>query len=349
VGSPDDERYAWAERAEAVWQWTVRGGVRRDQRGRAVVLQEPGRGRVATLWPYSQVLHAAVLLGRVRRDTGWTDDLVRGLDAYQRGPAYSSVRRPRLGPRYYDDNAWVGLALVQRAMFAADSAEGSVETSRRLLGWIRGGEQPGGGIRWRERRTSVNACSTGSAGVLALRLAGVGNGGSRTGEIELGRRCAGFLAGRLRRPDGLVADRVDRGVVEPTVWAYNQGLAVATDVLLGSVNGAPVSRRAVNLAERARDYFGNQDRLWSQPACFVAVWFRMLLLADAATGDDRTRADLLGYLDRAWSDVSADGDVNAWFAAGVGTYGRDRTLDTAALVQMAALAALPPDDLAMLC
>jgi hypothetical protein len=190
-------------------------------------------------------------------------------------------------------------------------------------------------------------------------------------DLAFARRCAGFLREALTLPSGLVADRVSRsGVVEPTTWSYNQGLALGLWTLLGT-HGDPRSADAASaLSAVAAGRYSTVDELWAQPPCFVAVWFRMALLHDALTlpapgsvpddsaGRATTRAGrvrirttelLHAYLARAWEHVGVDGDVAAWLDSGVGRYGREDTLDTAGLVQLAALAALDPADHRALC
>lgn len=320
-----------AERAALGWAALERVCVERDRRGHLLVRQGV-RGQPAFLWPYSQVLHAAVVLDRLRPGAHpVSPELLAGLASFRRGPALADSVGGR--QRYFDDNAWVGLAEVaagERAMAEATAT------------WVRTGEDPRGGVAWREGLDSRHACSTGAAALLVLRLA-EGAGADRTGALAFARRCRAFLAGPLARPDGLVADHVDAdGRVQSTAWTYNQGLALGVDVLLHRAGEAAALDRARELAGRTLAHFREQDRMWRQPPAFVAVLMRLLLLLHAADGDPAWPAAVDGYLERVW-DVGRDPDSGVFRAGGIGRYDEGIALDQAALVGLLALRALPPD------
>lgn len=116
----------WRQRAAAAW----------DVLGEAVVcrlvgpkrVHEPRRWRVVFAWPLSQVLHAAVLLDAAGADTAGLDPAAvwASLRRYRRGGAFLDV--PVVGKRYYDDNAWIGLACAQAALLPAGGSS-SVEAT----------------------------------------------------------------------------------------------------------------------------------------------------------------------------------------------------------------------------
>jgi uncharacterized protein YyaL (SSP411 family) len=73
--------------------------------------------------------------------------------------------------RYYDDNAWIVLGLIET--FAATSDAKYLERAEAAMQFVLSGEDDalGGGIYWREnRRRSKNTCSNAPAIVGALRL-----------------------------------------------------------------------------------------------------------------------------------------------------------------------------------
>ena len=196
-----------------------------DARGRVLLLDRPD-GRPATLWPYSQVLHAAVLVAHLRGSAEPVLSFADGLRPYRLGSAFQPTRSRVPSRRYVDDNAWVGLAASQLALLSRSGRPGAA-TALRLLGWTSRHQVPSGGVRWREGSRGLHACSTGAVGVLALRAPH-----APPQALEVARRCADFLLGPLRRPDGLVGDHVGAGGLDPTVWSYNQGLAVGLLTLL---------------------------------------------------------------------------------------------------------------------
>ena len=126
---------------------------------------EAGRA-YAHLWPFTQALWATLDLERVSSSLppdfdaeGATRDRLAGLERYwdarARPPAYLSGVRSRWRPRadkYYDDNAWIGLALLAHHRQSGD------ESSRRraeelfafaLSGWDADQRHPyPGGVFW---------------------------------------------------------------------------------------------------------------------------------------------------------------------------------------------------------
>ncbi len=335
-----------AHRCERLWG-LLSSAMVREPSGSLVVLDRPG-GAPATLWPYSQVLHAGVLVAERRPDPDLVADLGRGLETYRRGRAYQPVRRPWPGLRFVDDNAWVGLAAAQASALSGTGRPGSA-VARRLARWVRRKEVPGGGVRWREWTGGVHACSTGAAGLLALRAASLP--GPRQGPepddeaVSFARRCAGFLLGPLRLPSGLVADNVRDGRLDPTAWSYNQGLAIGLLTALHQTGDDRALDRARELAGTTVAHFAAQDRLWQQPPCFVGVLGRMLLLLHAVDLDPGWVTFVDDYLDQVWERTAATG----FQGSGIGAYDRELTLDLAGLTILTALRASPGHVLARVC
>src|SRR5437763_1261379 len=119
-------------------------------------------------------IQLSVLARAARRDPGAyrpvLETFFKGLDRYWEAgaaiPGYTAyLVSPGSDDRYYDDNAWVALALVEaycvtrdaRYLDRADAALRFV-----LSGWD---EKLGGGIYWRVDRKSKNSCSNAPAAV----------------------------------------------------------------------------------------------------------------------------------------------------------------------------------------
>lgn len=352
---------------------------------RSAVVREPWRPWAAPLWPYSQVLHAGVLLEAAQRtgadtstnaDTSTSADtatsagtatkaLVRGLEGYRQGPAYSAVRRPHAarrivgdisrGPRYVDDNAWIALALEQRALLAP-SASGADGTPEPLLRWLLAAQAPNGGVAWREGPTGLHACSTGATGLAAARAF------LRTRDrtlLDAAARAADFLHDVLtvrdetvrketvrdERGHDLVADNIDAaGRIETTLWTYNQGLAVGLDVMLHHAGRSGALRRAEHLAAAVLRW-ADRETLWSQPPCFNAVLMRNLRLLHDASPDVALAAFIDDYTDRVLDHVTS----GSHDGLRRGAYPGSRVIDRAGDVQVLALAAIPSASHALLC
>jgi hypothetical protein len=297
------------------------------------------------------VLHAAVLhdhlVGGARSNAGvGAAELGAGLARFRRGSAYAARGGLLPSHRFYDDNAWVGLAAAQAVLLRPD-VPGPQRLADRLARWCaRGEDRTLGGVRWRPGLASRHACSTGSLGLLVLRAVPPGQRPG-TDVLALARRCQQFLAGLLRESGGLVGDNVGPGDRrDPTLHSYNQGLSVGLDVALHDAGEPGALERARRTAARALDRFSHGDALWQQPPAFNAIFFRLLLLLHAFDGDPAWPSAATAYLERVLAQgLRDDGLVGA---GGIGSYGSDVVLDQAGVVQLAVLGGLEPADLALL-
>jgi len=280
--------------------------------------------------------------------------LLHVVETHRHGDAYDAL--PGSGERYYDDNAWLALALLDGAEVGLDEG---VATARRIMGFLREGERDGG-VYWVERpKRSRHTCSTGPAAQVAFRLALLARGdegrgpttiadrqpvdadraadADRTADADraFGEAAVAFLLRELRGPDGLFGDNVnDDGAVDQTRWSYNQGTPIGAEVLWRRLTGdqAPLDL-ARETAMAAIAHFVAEDRLWRQAPAFNAIFLRNLLLLDEVAGFPDAPVLVDAYLDRAW-EHARDPDTG-WFDGGaIGRYERGGSLDQAALVQL---------------
>ena len=300
----------WAELALDAWSTLVRDTVRTGRR-RARVLDGPG-GKPAAAWPLAHVLWAAAEVRALGGDppTATLDD---ALGRLRSGDAYLAVPHDK---RYFDDNAWLGLAFLR--MGAVSSDPSWHDRARGPARFVITGEDPDGGVRWVEGSASRNACSTASAAWLLLEA-------QAPDAPSVAGRWLDWLDATLRRPDGLYADRIDRGVVHEEVWTYNQGAALAASRLLGR----PTDALRTAILSR-----WTPDDLWREPPAFAAIAYRALL-SETDPHDAIERWD--PYLERLRTRAR---DENGWFTGGgVGRYDDRPTIDQAAVVQLFALRA----------
>lgn len=304
-----DAEYACAMRAPNRYEST-RATLRRSLAGggRVTWVHEPGSPVAVTCWPFSQVLHAYALSDSVSGPARFPG-LVRGLAAYRdpRGAYRESIGR---GKRYYDDNAWLGLAFLQRHAFSTGRA--SRQRASDIDEFVQSGLDPAtGGIQWVEDGDTQNACSTGAGALLHGLL-----GGRVDDSLD-------FLAA-LRNGDGLVQDHVRAdGSIEPAVYSYNQGLLIAAAYR----GGHPVLAREAS--EAGNEYF-TVERLWQQPVCFNAVYAKAQLLV----GRGETVREYAAMLDQEGRDHAG------WFTL-AGRYDDGSVLDTAGALQMFMLLEFP--------
>jgi Glycosyl hydrolase family 76 len=278
-----------------------------------VVVEDPGRRTKASLWTLAHVLWAACDAKELGLDVP-VKELAALIDRHRRGDGFAATPR---GDRYFDDNAWLGLVSLRLAEVTGDQAHR--ERASALVRFIRTGEDPAGGIRWVEGKTTRNTCSTAPAAWLACA-------GGEPGDRAFAERAMQWLIDVLRRPDGLFADHIDGESIEPTVWSYNQGSAVAVLRSLGRVEDADIT--AVAAAETF-----DADRIWREPPPFLAIWFRSMV-EDPRVGA-RVGTSLRDHAQRMLRE--ARDEAGLFTGGGIGSYDGRRTIDQAAAVQLVAL------------
>jgi hypothetical protein len=301
------------------------------------VLRLPGAN--AHLWPFSRAMAATLDLAGVGDamppdfDSGAAiADTLHALERYWDPtgvpPAYSSdVLGSRLGgDRYYDDNAWIGLALVQLERMRPGS--GLLGRADELFdfavsGWDpRDGPHSGGvflveqgrglGTRNHDRNTVSTAPNAG-LGLHLAELKAAPAAAARSVRAEDMYEWVLATLDESRDSDspatGLFWDKLrGDGTVDKTLWSYNQGSMVGANVLLARRGGtahAQYLTRAEAIARKALRYFA-QSGYQRQPAGFNAIFFRNLLLLHEATRDAELRAEIIegirGYVGYAWDE-----------------------------------------------
>jgi Glycosyl hydrolase family 76 len=360
--SPDDAYSARAMRAYAGMQARFHradGIYRRDGLlGRA--------GVAAHLWPFVRALVATLDLAGVPPELtpGFDGDaetaqrlaaLERYWDPTAQPPAYASdvIGSRSGGDRYYDDNAWVGLALIQLERMRPGS--GQLARAEQLFefavgGWDSRPDVPhAGGVFWVEQGRGTgranhdrNAVSNGPNAQLGLHLAELTGRSPAAGSRIGARQMYEWVTAEL--DEGATGDTPGTGLfwdkwrgdgsLDRTLWSYNQGSMIGANVLLGrdaaGADRAAYIGRAEAIARRALAHYAG-DRLAAQPYAFNAIFFRNLLLLCDATADAALRADVLAAM-RSYADRPE-------FSSHATTL-----LDLSAVVQILALLAWDPAD-----
>lgn len=333
--------------------------------------QGPGPFRSAQLWPFSRALVATLdVAGMGPERTGEQDltgaiaqhlqILERYWDPAGPAPAYCSdvSGASRRGDRYYDDNAWVGLALVELERLRPGA--GWLDRARQLFDFAASGWDAGqGGVFWVEqgrgtgmRNRDRNTVSNAPNAELGLHLIELGAGPSLGGPGAPGIGPWDMYQWVLDNLDqsrdgdspgsGLFVDKIrGDGSVDRATWSYNQGSMIGASVLLARAR--PEERetyldRAEAIATKALEHFaGAYER---QPPAFNAIFFRNLLLLYDASGDDQLRQGIIeairGFADAALAEARDRRDL-------FHLRGAPTVLDQSAMVQVLALLAWDPD------
>jgi len=141
----------------------------------------------------------------------------------------------------------------------------------------------------------------------------------------------------LLAPGELYADHVNpKGVVEGSLWSYNQGTMIGAGAMLYQATGnAGFLYQARQTARAAVAYF-TPERLAGENPFFPAVFFRNLMYLDSITHDPPGKAPAQNYVNYAWQYRRLTDDV---FVAG--TPPSAQLLYQAAVAQIYALLSSP--------
>jgi hypothetical protein len=320
----------YAERARR-----AHAAMERELRRGDGVYRRPGwLGRIGLadhLWPVARAFAATLdvagippaLIGDFDVEAAIARDLA-GLERYWNPsgprPAYASDphRTPWSGDRYYDDNAWVGLSLVQLDRLRpgrAPRGRAAALFAFAQAGWDERPDVPHpGGTFWIEqgrgtgrRNHDRNTVSNAPNAELGLHLDELEGGDRRRAGAE---RMYAWVVSALRDPGGLYLDKIrGDGSVDRALWSYNQGSMIGAAVLR---HRAGAAAHSLDTAEATAwtaltHYAGHYT---DQAPAFNAIFFRNLLLLHAASGDARLRREITaalgGYADALWERTRQD-------------------------------------------
>ncbi|MGI9184406.1 MAG: glycoside hydrolase family 76 protein [Solirubrobacteraceae bacterium] len=333
-------------------------------------------GAAEHLWPATRALVATLDLAGAGPTADFDADAaiaqqLATLARYWEPPAYSSdpIGARFGGDRYYDDNAWVGLALIQLERMRPGTALGpGLARAAGLFafaaqGWDTRGDVPSpGGVFWVQQGRGVgarnhdrNTVSNAPNAQLGLHLTECSGGPPDAVQPTEAERMIAWVEAALNAGQGDAApgtglfwDKIrGDGSIDKTLWSYNQGSMVGANLLRhrrGLGASGEYLDRAQTIATRALRHY--EGRYLDQPPAFNAIFFRNLLQLHAATDDDDLRDQIIAaavdYADRLWSERRDDHDRFPF-------RGKTTTLlDQSAAVQQFALLAWDPADYAKL-
>lgn len=195
--------------------------------------------------------------------------------------------------RYYDDNIWIGLDMVD--LFSLTNDTRYLDRAKLVWNFVMAGSNnlAGGGVHWKEEHAakSKNTCSTAPATVLGLKMYGV------TGEqayLDQAREWYEWLKNTLQDPeDKLYWDSAKLEdpenpdstiVIEKAKYTYNAGQPMQAAALLYEITGdEKYLRDAQEIATAAynrwfvpfySDVLGKEVRMWNDNN----IWFNVILL-----------------------------------------------------------------------
>jgi hypothetical protein len=205
-------------------------------------------------------------------------------------PGYDVLPAPAPPDRYYDDNAWIVLGLVELYELTGDQRW--LERAEATLRFVFSGEDDalGGGLYWREaERTSKNSCTNAPAIVGALRLHQHKRGGDWRAAAE---RTNAWLTAKLQDADGLYLDNISvggeqEGQIDRRKFTYNTALMIRANVLFYELTGeARWLAEAQRLARAAETHwFDPETGAIRDAGCFAHLLVDALLAVHAADHD----------------------------------------------------------------
>jgi hypothetical protein len=314
------------------------------------------------LWPFSQALAATVSMANIpRTGVSFAHELhaqLIGLNSYldtdnsgaaegvytSTLPAFDGTVAAPAGPggaKYYDDNDWIGIELAR--LYRLTHSATVLASAESIMAFEMAGWQTAaglgcpGGIPFSNlpENTDRNTVTTAPAAELALQLYKLT---ANPQYLQFAEMAYAWVRQCLLTPAQLYADHVNpRGVVEPTLWSYNQGTMIGAGTLLYQVTGnSAYLFQARQTAQAARQYF-TPERLGAENPFFPSVYFRNLMYLDSVTHDPPGPKIAQAYVDYAWQHLRLSNNL---FVAGSPTSAQ--LLYQAAIVQIYALLSSPP-------
>jgi hypothetical protein len=314
------------------------------------------------LWPFSQALAATVSMSAVPHlPVSFATELkarLVGLRSYldtnnsgasegtftSTMAAFDGTTAPPTGPggaKYYDDNDWVGIELAR--IYKQTHDPGALGYAEGIMAFEMAGWSTDqslacpGGIPFSNllENTDRNTVSTAPAAELAVQLYRI------TGNLQylqFAEMAYNWVRTCLLQPNSLYADHIrQQGIIDPTLWSYNQGTMIGAGTLLyqSTGNGAYLFQ-ARQTAQAAGAYF-TPERLGAENPFFPSVYFRNVLYLDSVTHDLPGPKLPQAYVDYAWQNLRLGDDL---FVAG--SPASAQLLYQAAIVQTYALLSSPP-------
>jgi len=256
-------------------------------------------------------------------------------------PSYSGNVVPPAGASYYDDNEWVGIELMR--VYELHHEAVALERAEQIMAFVMAGWQTNpklactGGIPFSNSpsNTDRNTVTDGPAAELALQLyRATGN----AAYLQFAEQAYEWVRACLIQPSQLYADHIrQHGVIDPTLWSYNQGSMIGAGVLLYQVthDGAFLFQ-ARQTAKAALAYF-TLERLLAENPFFVSVYLRNQMYLDSVTHDPPGGHLAQAYINYVWVNRRLSDGLFVW-----GAPPSSQLLVQAAAVQVYALLSTKP-------
>jgi hypothetical protein len=252
LAGPSDPIRAWALQTDAILQ----GHYALPSH---LYSQQPDRPKPADLWTAGiqlPALNAIAALdhSHIPMAVAYADALDVAWRTNRWGYIAYGPKVP-VGNRYYDDNEWIVLALIET--YELTHEQRFLDRAQLLMKFVASGESSdlGGGIWWRElRRDSKNTCSNAPAICCALRIYHFTHDPKL---LALAQRIYTWTNAHFQDTDGLYFDNMNlAGKVGKTKYSYNTALMLRANCLFYDLTqDKKYLREAQRLADAAEEHF----------------------------------------------------------------------------------------------
>jgi hypothetical protein len=212
-------------------------------------------------------------------------------------PGFDVLPAPKPVDRYYDDNAWMVMALVDTYEILGDKKY--LDWADQSLAYVLSGwdEKLGGGIYWRESdKASKNTCSNAPSAAACLAVAQY----RRTKElVGWAQKIMVWNQKHLQDPsDALYWDSLNlAGKVDKTKWTYNTGLPIRAWAGLGKHMSVDQENLSKTIDSSIKRWFDAKTGAAKDGGKFAHLLFEGLALARPEDSGIRKKIDVaLDYL-----------------------------------------------------
>lgn len=272
-------------------------------------IKTENRNPASYLWPLCALIQADVEMARLASADRGLEATLSLIEKYRDtrppAPGYASYV-PALGggDRFYDDNQWIGIALMDA--WLQKPVKKYLDISEEIYRFMMTASDTltGGGLYWEEGKPTKNTCSNGPGIILAMQLhKATGNKKYLKTATDLYQ----WVNRYLRDPEGLYYDNMDTRTrrVDEKRYSYNTGTMIQSGLYLFEATG---DRKYLELARQsarsAATYFLGNSRFRD------GYWFNAVLLrAYQHLLSHDSEKQYIGAF-RACTDQALTGEVN---------------------------------------
>jgi uncharacterized protein YyaL (SSP411 family) len=298
------------------------------------------RQRPAWVWDASIQLGALCAAARMEPKTylprvkAYAAGLRTYRTTYHDRPGLDVNPPPKAPDRYYDDNAWICLSLLEAYELTGDAKD--LALAMDAYNFLMSGEDSstlGGGIYWHEDQTRTkNACSSGPAMVASLKLYEL------TGEqkyLETTKRLYAWTRAHLQDEDGLVFDSIATadGAINRQKFTYNSATLIRAACGLYLASGEKAYLEEAQRVARAAElrFVRQRDGVIGGAGKLGVKLVETFLAMYEVDGDEHWKA----VVGRCLGALRQKRDAEGWYAQGwqraeAGANGPVRLIDQAA-------------------